>query len=85
MNVCKHELKHNKDMDYIFCTLCGEKWEKPRTEYFPNPNQFPIYLSNSARTCGCDCHKGTLVWHSTMPCCPCVSMPSLTYNTGTGY
>lgn len=24
---CKHNLKHNKEMDFVFCTKCGKKWE----------------------------------------------------------
>ena len=37
MKDCKHNLKHNKEQDYIFCNKCGKKWEVLR------PADYPIY------------------------------------------
>lgn len=39
---CKHELKHNKDTDWVFCTLCGKKWEN-KIEYISVPEPSPNF------------------------------------------
>ena len=26
---CNHKLKYNKEQDFIFCKICGERWIKP--------------------------------------------------------
>ena len=25
---CVHEIRYNSSKDYVFCTKCGERWEK---------------------------------------------------------
>ena len=45
-NKCEHNLKHNKDADYIFCTKCGKRWdnlELYKSNYPTYPSIQPVY------------------------------------------